>query len=101
MARKTLGEKAEDLERITTAHEFQIKNLEDNFARVSEKLDDLIRAFHDLRREHESELKLLRHQVEDLKKSHERTGQRLWMILAPLVSAILASVGTYFLGIKK
>jgi len=101
MARKTLGEKVEDLERFTTTLEFRIQNLNDTLAKVSSQQDELIRSFNDLRREHESDLKLLKHQLEELRKDRERGGQRIWAILTALIAGVLGALLINFLGIKK
>ena len=101
MARRTDGEKVDALERATASLEANMANANNEVAKIYQKLQETQRDLQHHLRAYEGEIQILKHQVDELKKSSERTGQRLWMILAPLVSAVLASVTTYFLGIKK
>jgi F0F1-type ATP synthase assembly protein I len=101
MARRTIGENVDELLKVTTIHEVQLTQFEKKSEQLEIKLKDLESKLAELQRRVESELKLLNHQVEDLRKTTERTGQRLWMVLAPIISGVLVGVIIYFLGIKK
>jgi septal ring factor EnvC (AmiA/AmiB activator) len=101
MARRTDGEKVDALELAAAKLDVNLSNARAEIDKIYQRLQDAERELNSHLKTYEREIAQLKHQVEELKKSNERTGQRLWMILAPLVSAVLASVTTYLLGIKK
>jgi chromosome segregation ATPase len=59
------------------------------------------RAVADLRREYERELAILRREVDELKRDRERWGQRLWMVLAPLIAGAAGVLLAYQLGVRR
>ena len=82
MPRKTDGDKIDDLTK--------------DVATLSERVH-IIRAQVEVVSELSVKVALLEHQVPEIKKSQDKWGQRLWMILAPLVGAAMGSLLTYYL----
>ncbi len=81
MARKTDGEKIDELEKLVAALIERVDNLRKD-----------VDAADAARR-----ITLVEHQLAELKKNQEKWGQRIWMIVAPLVAAIIGSLLTYLL----
>ncbi len=82
MARKTDGEKIDELEKLVA----KLNERLDNAAKELSRLLDL-----------PTRIALLEHRVANLEKNQERWGQRIWMVLAPLIAAVVASLLTYLL----
>jgi hypothetical protein len=82
MARKTVGEKVDELE----------KNVAAVVARLDNACNELSR-LPDLR----IQVAVLEQRIVQLEKSRELWGQRLWLILAPLVGAVVGSLLTFLL----
>jgi hypothetical protein len=53
------------------------------------------------RREHETETRLLKQQVEELKEELKRWSTRVWQIAVGVVVAVLGTAGATYLGLKK
>ena len=99
MARRTDGEKIDALEKVVAAMEVRISWNESK--RPEKARSRNLEAFSNLRRDSEREIALLKRDVEEIKRGQERWGQRLWMIIAPLVAGACGVLLAYFLGVKK
>lgn len=101
MARKTDGEKVDELERLVAALTERANNPAAEIDAIHAADTDHARSHADLRRESEREIALLRREVEDLKKDRERWGQRLWMVLAPFAAGAAGILLSNQLGLKR
>lgn len=101
MARKTDGEKIDELDKVVAALTERLDNTVKEANNLYEAHTETARVVNDLRREFEREIALLKREVEELKKGQERWGQRLWMVLAPLVAGLLGALLYSQLGVKK
>jgi uncharacterized membrane protein YoaK (UPF0700 family) len=89
MTRKTDGEKIDELVRLAAALEEQVDGLAQQLSQHDRDLRDLKPNFA-----------VVSDRVEELRKSQERWGQRLWMLLAPFAGAVIGSLLTFFLAKK-
>lgn len=101
MPGKTVSEKVEELQEKATTLNVQFNNITATLNDFETRLRELKDQITELHRNFEGDIKLLKHQTDEIRKSNDRTGQRLWMIIAPLVSGVFGAGLIYFLGIKK
>lgn len=84
MARKSEGEKIDELEKLV--------------ATLTERLNELKEEVRDLDLPRLSQrVAVLENQVEELKKSKEEWGRRAWAIVGPIVGAIGGALATYLI----
>lgn len=100
MARKSDGEKIDELISLFAVLDEQVKNLRKEVASIDaiqKKLSDDLSA---LRRESEKEIALLRREIEEFRIWKEERGRRLWAfgptLLGALISGIVAFSVAYF-----
>src|SRR5438046_2241301 len=97
MARKTDGEKIDELSGTVTT-------LVERFDNLRRELDTLTPRVLEVERtlgEFKTRVALLEHQTASLNQAQEKWGQRLWLLLAPLVGAVVGSLLTYYLHAGK
>ena len=91
-----------DIEVVTATHEQTSKNLGDvktSVAVVGQQIDEVNRwklelgPIADLK----SEIAILKRDIEELKKTHDEWGRRLWAMVGPLLGALVGALLTYFL----
>jgi hypothetical protein len=100
MARKSDGEKIDELISLFAVLDEQVKNLRKEVASIDaiqKKTSDDLTTF---RRESEKETALLRREIDDLRNWKEERGRRLWnfgpTLLGSLIGGIVAFVVAYF-----
>lgn len=100
MARKSDGEKIDELTVLCTRLEESMKNLAKQLEEVDNAHSKAAEDFADLRREYEKEIALLKKEIEDSnkwrdeqKKEAEERGRRLWAFGPNLLAAIIGLVG--------
>src|SRR5258708_2583198 len=88
MPRDSDGKKIDELEKLTAKMTERLDNAVKEIEAVFDAHQETVRELAEVRREHEKDIVILKKEIEDLKKSQERWGQRVWMVLAPLMGAI-------------
>ena len=109
MARKTDGEKVDELKDAVALLTERLQNTVDDLQSFEDKLSELARGLADLRREDEKEIALMKRELEDLKKwkdeqkkEHDEWGRRVWAfgpnVTGAIVSGIIAALVAYFIS---
>ena len=107
MARKTDGEKIDELEKFAAAFAEQMKNLRERLDALDATIATINGALADLQHECQMEIALLKREIEDLKKSREeqkRLGEersrRIWAfgpnLVAALIGGLISAAVAYF-----
>jgi len=108
MPRKTDGEKIDELEKLAVNLQTRLESAEKAIDDTDAASEELARQLAGLRREHETELALLKLEVEELRKwkddqkrAGEERSRRVWAfgpnLLAAVVGGLIAAAITYFL----
>ena len=102
MARKSDGEKIDQLMELTTNLKTQVSQLHKEVDKLYQAHQELAQTVSILQREHEKEIALLKRDVEDLKKWRDERNRRLWAfgpnILGAVISGIIAAIVAYFVA---
>ena len=109
MARKTDGEKIDELKDAVAQLTERLQNGIDDLNSFEDKLTELARSLADLRREDEKDIALLKRELEELKKwkdeqkkEHDEWGRRAWAfgpnVIGAVVSGIIAALVAYFIS---
>lgn len=91
-----------DLESITAAHAQTLKTVGDVNTAVAvskQQIDELNRWKADLGpiADLKSEMALLRRDIEELRKSRDEWGRRIWAMTGPLLGAVVGAILGYYL----
>lgn len=109
MARKTDGEKIDELKEAVAVLTEQFQTTFQNLKSVEGRLSEIAKDLADLRREHEKETAMMKRELEDLKKwkdeqkkEHDEWGRRVWAfgpnVIGAVVSGIIAALVAYFIS---
>src|ERR1017187_942701 len=109
MARKTDGEKIDELQHAVALLTERLQNTKGQVASLEATQSETAKGFADLRREHEKEIALVKRELEDLKKwkdeqkkEHDEWSRRTWAfgpnVIGAIVSGIIAALVAYFIS---
>ena len=109
MARKTDGEKIDELKDAVAQLTERLQNTTDQLASLRVAAFDTAMSLSDFRREYEKETALMKRELEDLKKwkdeqkkEHDEWGRRVWAfgpnVTGAIVSGIIAALVAYFIS---
>ena len=109
MARKTDGEKIDELTKTTAALEEGLKAANLQLNAIYDAHSKTAETLANLRREHEKEIALLKHEVDDLKKwkeeqkkERDELSRRLWAFgpnaIGAVINVLLAAIVAYLVA---
>ena len=112
MPRDSDGKKIDELDKLTAkllerldATNREVDRVRRSQAKTAGKLAEVHRASErelaEVRREYEKEIALLKREIDELKRGQERWGQRLWMILAPLIAGMAGIFLAHYLKLNR
>lgn len=88
---RTLGDKVDDLSKSVYTLDEALRNLRKEVETISRAHSETANACRELK----TEVALIRQELASVRKDQEKWGQRLWMILAPLIATVVGGLLVY------
>ncbi|SRR6266496_3132279 len=93
-------ERVTALERMADVLTTRLDGLDKGADKLSNAHAEMAKELASLKRDFDREVALLKREVDELKKGKEEWGRKLWMIVPPVLAALISSVVTLIVALS-